>query len=91
MNTKRQAVALDVDAEVAQGVEDGGDGALAGAIVAVETHLPGRKRGNRGHEAHHGASEPAVDLGAVQVAGGHGDCLALGVKTHAHGGERRLH
>ena len=65
MQGERQAVAVDAGAERAQGVQHGGEGAFAGARVAVERDgAVGQRRGGR-DEAHDGAREPAVDGAAA--------------------------
>ena len=65
---ERQAVAVDAGAERAQGVEHGGQGAFAGAGVAVEgDRAVGERRGGW-HEPHDGAREPAVDGAAAAQA-----------------------
>ncbi len=61
------AAGLDVDAEVPEGLEDGGERALPGARVAVEAHGSAGERGGRRHEPHHGAGQPAVDGGRLGI------------------------
>ena len=83
-HAKRQAIAVHLDAELAQCIQGGGHGAGVGLLVAVDKHGAVRQGRNRRDKAHDRAGQAAVHRGTLKRAWGDVDILAVVLEAHAH-------
>ena len=67
--TDMVAADLSTPGKAARAIEDRPERPVAGGLVAVETDVAGRERGERRQEAHDGAGEADVDVSRADEGG----------------------
>ena len=88
---KGKAIAFYINAEAAQRIQRRGHGAVIGLLIAIDAHRAIRQRRDRWHKAHHGAGQPAIHRGTVQLSRLDVDIGPLMGEANPHGAERILH